>query len=51
MIIRSKNIAENVDYEKILADMNPVEAMSFINDRFRKLRIMKSFNLDELEKV
>jgi hypothetical protein len=32
-----------VDYEKISFDMNPVEAMDFINDRLRKQEIMKNF--------
>jgi hypothetical protein len=27
--------------------MNPVEAMSFINDRFKQTKTMKSFNIDE----
>jgi transcription termination factor Rho len=32
---------------KYLSDMNPVEAMSFINDRFKQTKTMKSFNIDE----
>jgi transcription termination factor Rho len=32
-----------VDHEKIPADMNPVEAMSFINDRFRQTKNNEEF--------
>jgi transcription termination factor Rho len=36
-----------VDYEKIPSDMNPVEAMDFINDRFKKTRNNEEFFIYE----
>jgi hypothetical protein len=36
-----------VDYEKIPVRYESVEAMSFINDRFKQTKTMKSFNIDE----
>ena len=32
-----------MDNEKYLADMNPIEAMEFINDRFKKTKSNEEF--------
>jgi hypothetical protein len=47
IIIRSKNVATHVDYEKIPFWYESSEAMDFINDRLRKQeqwRVLDSMN-------
>jgi transcription termination factor Rho len=47
LLLDQKTLQRMWIMRKYLSDMNPVEAMSFINDRFKQTKTMKSFNIDE----
>jgi transcription termination factor Rho len=38
-----KTLQTHVDMRKMLSDMNPVEAMTLINDRFKQTRTNEEF--------
>jgi transcription termination factor Rho len=42
LLLDQKTLQRMWIMRKYLSDMNPVEAMDFINDRFKKTRTMKS---------
>jgi transcription termination factor Rho len=46
LLLDQKTLQRMWIMRKYLSDMNPVE-VSFINDRFKQTKTMKSFNIDE----
>jgi transcription termination factor Rho len=46
-LLLDQKTLQRMDLRKYLSDMNPVEAMSFINDRFKQTKNNEEFYIDE----